>query len=63
MFRAVILNGADGEPVVGRDPDLKEGATKQKRVYTVEGRETLTDGSWGPTNSDSRFFRVKESMP
>ena len=63
VFRAVISIGADGAPVVGWEPDLNEGGTKHERVYTVEGRESLTDGSWGPTNAASRFFRVKVSMP
>ena len=40
-----------------------EGGTKHERVYTVEGRESLTDGDWGPTNAASRFFRVKVAMP
>ena len=47
-FRTVISIGADGEPVVGWEPDLNEGGTKHERVYTVEGRESLTEGSWGP---------------
>ena len=52
----------DGVPVIGWEPDLNEGGTKHERVYTVEGKENLTD-SWTPTNSASRFFRVKVSMP
>ncbi len=63
VFRAVISIGADGAPVVGWEPDLNEGGTKHERVYTVEGKENLTDKSWAPTNSASRFFRVKVSMP
>ena len=63
VFRAVISIGADGEPVIGWEPDLNEGGTKHERVYTVEGKENLTDKSWAPTNSASRFFRVKVSMP
>ena len=63
VFRAVISIGADGEPVVGWEPDLNEGGTKHERVYTVEGKENLTDKSWAPTNSASRFFRVNVSMP
>ena len=63
MFRTVISLGADGEPVVGWEPDLNEGGKKQERVYTVEGRESLTNGGGGPTNAASRFFRVKVSMP
>ncbi len=62
LFRAVISIGANGAPVVGWEPDLNEGGTKHERVYTVEGKENLTD-SWAPTNSASRFFRVKVSMP
>ena len=63
VFRAAISIGADGESVVGWEPDLNDGGTKHERVYTVEGRESLTDGDWGPTNAVSRFFRVKVSMP
>ncbi|MBQ3809872.1 MAG: putative Ig domain-containing protein [Kiritimatiellae bacterium] len=48
---------SNGAPVVTWEPDL--GAA---RVYTVEGKETLSDG-WGPTNASSRFFRVKVSLP
>ena len=62
VFRALISIGAEGEPVIGWMPDLNEGGTKHERVYTIEGKENLTD-SWTPTNSASRFFRVKVSMP
>ena len=62
IFRAVIsMEG--GNPVIGWTPDLNEGGAKQERVYTVEGRESLTSGSWGPTNAASRFFRVKVALP
>ena len=61
VFRTVI-SFENGAPVVGWEPDLNEGGTKQKRVYVVEGKENLTD-SWAPTNSASRFFRVKVEMP
>ena len=63
VFRTVISIGEGGAPVVGWLPDLNEGGTKHERVYNVEGRESLTDGTWAPTNSASRFFRVKVSMP
>ncbi len=57
-------NGLEvGGRAVGWEPDLNEGGTKQERVYTVEGRESLTDGDWGPTNAASLFFRVKVGMP
>ncbi|MBP5543175.1 MAG: hypothetical protein ILM98_03805 [Kiritimatiellae bacterium] len=60
-FRAVI-SWEDGEPKIGWEPDLNDGGTKDVRVYTVEGRESLTAGSWGPTNASSRFFRVKVEL-
>ena len=52
----------NGAPVIGWNPDLNEGGTMHLCVYTVEGKENLTD-SWAPTNSASRFFRVKVEMP
>jgi uncharacterized repeat protein (TIGR02543 family) len=61
IFRTVIWM-ENGLPVIGWTPDLNEGGTKQERVYTVEGCESLTNGSWGPTNAASRFFRVKVNM-
>ena len=62
-LRAIITMDANGNPVVSWTPDLNEGGAKHERVYTVEGMENLTDKSWGPTNSASRFFRVKVEMP
>ena len=56
------IDFVDGKPVVKWEPDLNEGGTKHERVYTVEGKENLTD-SWAPTNSASRFFHVKVGMP
>ena len=61
-FRTVISIGADGEPVIGWEPKLS-AEEEAKRTYTIYGRESLTDGDWGPTNAASRFFRVKVSMP
>jgi hypothetical protein len=60
----MIAVGHNGEWSASRwlEPDLNEGGTKHERVYTVEGKENLTD-SWAPANSASRFFRVKVSMP
>lgn len=62
VFRTVISIGADGAPVIGWEPKLS-AAEEAKRTYTIYGRESLTDGDWGPTNAASRFFRVKVSMP
>lgn len=44
VFRTVI-SWKNGAPLIGWIPDLNEGATKQELVYTVEGRESLTEGS------------------
>ncbi len=62
VFRTIIL-WKDGAPQISWEPDLNEGGTKQERIYTVLGRESLTQGSWGPTNAASRFFKVKVALP
>ena len=49
---------SNGVPRVAWSPDL--GAA---RVYTLEGKAHLNDAEWGPTNSASRFFRVKVALP
>lgn len=48
----------DGVPLVTWAPNLGVA-----RVYTVEGLTNLTDSTWGPTNNDTRFFRVSVAMP
>jgi len=51
---------------IGWTPDYEavpEPRTGELRVYTVEGKTNLTDSVWIPTNSATRFFRVKVSMP
>lgn len=46
-------------PVIVWTPDLGTA-----RVYTVEGKSSLTNAVWlSPTNSDSRFFRVTVFFP
>jgi hypothetical protein len=60
-FRAVIAV-EDGKSRVTWEPDLNTNGVE--RVYTVLGKEDLTDGAdWGPTNSLHRFFKVKVEMP
>ena len=59
LFRAVI-SMENGNPIIGWEPKLS-AAEEAKRVYTVEGKAHLTD-AWAPTNSASRFFRVKVEM-
>ncbi|MDD2599743.1 MAG: hypothetical protein PHO37_11010 [Kiritimatiellae bacterium] len=44
----------EGEPTLSWTPDNIPG-----RSYTLQGRESLTAGSWGATNASARFFRVK----
>lgn len=46
------------ELVVGWTPDLTP-----MRVYTVEGKEKLTDPSWGSTNAATHFYRVRVQLP
>lgn len=45
-------------PIVIWSPDIRPD-----RVYTVLGKTNLTDTTWGPTNSASRFFKVTVDMP
>jgi hypothetical protein len=52
------ISAAGGAPCVTWTPDL--GA---ERAYDVEGRSSVLDGGWGPTNDASRFLRVKVRMP
>ncbi|MCR5750786.1 MAG: DUF2341 domain-containing protein [Kiritimatiellae bacterium] len=54
-LRLNIVMGENG-PVVSWEPNDPE------RVYTVEGKSELPDAEWGPTNTASRFFRVKVSV-
>lgn len=54
-FRAGIVV-SNGVPVVTFYPDLGN-----ERVYVVEGKENLSD-PWGPTNANTRFFRVKVGL-
>lgn len=50
----------DGEPVVTPFPDLGTN-----RVYTVEGKASLSDTNevWHAPDGNSRFFRVKVALP
>ena len=57
-----MVSMTNGAPCVTWTPDLNEGGTKHERVYTVEGKAALTN-DWDAVNADSRFFRVKVSMP
>ena len=48
----------DGNPVVTPSPDLGTN-----RVYTVEAKSSLEDEHWGEPDENSRFFRIKVSLP
>ncbi len=62
VFRAVI-SISDGKPQISWEPRLS-AEEEAKRTYTIEGRESLTDGEWTtPTNAASCFFRVRVTMP
>ncbi len=48
---------SSGTPWITWSPDM--GTT---RVYSVNGKTNLADTVWGPTNSATRFFKVKVDM-
>ncbi len=52
------LSISNGVPRITWMPDLGE-----QRIYRVEGKSSLDDPEWAPTNSVSRFFRVVVDMP
>ena len=62
-FRTVILWN-DGAPKISWEPKL-EPEEEAKRIYTIYGRESLTDASgWTtPTNATHRFFNVSVEIP
>ena len=51
-FRARIDASGD-KPEISWNPDLGDA-----RLYTIEGKNLLTDETWGAPNGNSRFFRV-----
>lgn len=56
---AYIAMDEASEPVITWAPDFTPD-----RVYTVEGKETLSDAEWAsPSNAASRFYRVKVELP
>lgn len=54
----------------GKDEEAERKAREEEerrkaeaeRVYIVDGKATM-DSAWGPPNVNSRFFRVRVSMP
>ena len=61
-FRATI-SLVDGRPVIGWQPDLNAGGTRQVRRYTTYGKRTLLDRDWTVVpeghESDFNFFKVE----
>ena len=58
IFRTSI-EITDGAPIIEWEPDLQAA-----RAYTIEGKTNLADNAWHtPTNSATRFFRVKVAAP
>ena len=44
-------------------PDHTHAAPPNNRVYTVVGKTNLSDAAWIPTNSATRFFLIRASLP
>lgn len=56
----VTIQPGETGPVVDWQPKPRDGV---KRLYVIEGAETLA-GPWtSPTNASHRFFRVKVALP
>ena len=55
--RLTRITIADGQPVVSPDP------FSPRRRYTVLGKQSLTNGEWCVAGPESRFFKVKVSLP
>jgi hypothetical protein len=53
-----LITMSNSAPWITWAPNL--GTT---RVYTVVGRTNLIEGTWGPTNTGSHFFRANVFMP
>ena len=53
------VNKLEWSPNYENDPD-----PKKRRVYTIKGKEDLSDRDWhSPTNSATRFFKVEVKLP
>lgn len=55
--RLTRISIAAGQPVVSPDP------FSPRRRYTVLGKQSLTNGEWCVAGPESRFFKVKVSLP
>ncbi|MCL1856425.1 MAG: hypothetical protein FWF84_02120, partial [Kiritimatiellaeota bacterium] len=65
LITNLVMNGTT-IPALDWTPNsetVPEPWTGTVRVYDIEGKTNLTDDAWVPTDSGTRFFRVKVSMP
>ena len=61
---SLVFNAETGEPVIGWSPELSPEET-DKRLYTVSGKERMTDEEWVPVGDEAarfNFFRVTVEM-
>ena len=56
VFKVTAITITNGTVYLSWSPDLR--SAPQPREYQILGKEKLTDPTWAPTNSASRFFRV-----
>jgi hypothetical protein len=56
VFKVTAIAITNGTVYLSWSPDLR--SAPQPREYQILGKEKLTDPTWAPTNSASRFFRV-----
>ena len=59
-FKAII-DMQDGKPVISWEPDLNSDG--EERVYTVHGKENLSDIWHSPITSFDHFFKVDVAIP
>ncbi|MCL2105077.1 MAG: S8 family serine peptidase [Kiritimatiellaeota bacterium] len=63
-FAVGNVNGKDTVTVLEWTPNYANDPPPLKRDYIIEGKTNLTDTAWhSPTNSGTRFFRVKVYLP
>ncbi|MCL2104431.1 MAG: leucine-rich repeat protein, partial [Kiritimatiellaeota bacterium] len=63
-FAVKNVNGTDTVTVLEWNPNYENDPPPLKRDYIIEGKTNLTDTAWhSPTNSGTRFFRVKAKLP
>jgi hypothetical protein len=57
LITNLVLNASSQVTRLDWHPDLRPS-----RKYDVWGKTSLTDNTWGPTNSNTRFFKVSVGM-